>query len=207
MKSFWTILLAAFLLTACGERGQQQPGAAVGSTAMSTDAPGVTEVTSARLVAAGSESGNWLTHGRTYDEQRYSPLSAIDTGNVEQLGLAWYFDVPTHRGMEATPIVVDGRMYVTGSWSIVYALDARTGEELWRYDPQVPREWIRYTCCDAVNRGVAAWGDSIFVGTLDGYLVAIDAATGKERWRADTIDRQPPYSITGAPRIVNGLVI
>ena len=109
--------------------------------------------------------------------------------------------------MEATPLVVDGRMYVTGTWSIVYALDAATGEELWRYDPEVPKAWAQYACCDVVNRGVAAWGDAIFVGTLDGYLVSLDAATGEVRWRVDTIDRKPPYTITGAPRVVNGRVI
>jgi PQQ-dependent dehydrogenase (methanol/ethanol family) len=193
---------AALLATACG--GGSSSGDA--EEVVATDAQ-VTQVDGARILAANTEPGNWMSHGRTYDEQRFSPLEEINDGNVQDLGLAWYFDVPTHRGMEATPIVVDGRMYVTGSWSIVYALDASTGEELWRYDPQVPKHWIRYVCCDAVNRGVAVWGDRVFVGTLDGYLVAIDAATGEERWRVDTIDRKPPYSITGAPRIVNGLVI
>jgi PQQ-dependent dehydrogenase (methanol/ethanol family) len=164
-------------------------------------------VTGARIVGANGEPGNWLSHGRTYDEQRFSPLAAITADNVDDLGLAWYFDVPTQRGMEATPLVVDGRMYVSGSWSIVYALDASTGEELWRYDPEVPKAWAQYACCDVVNRGVAVWGDSVFVGTLDGYLVAIDAQTGEERWRADTIDRRPPYTITGAPRVVKGLVL
>ena len=167
----------------------------------------VSKVDGARILGADREPQNWMSHGRTYDEQRFSPLKEINDENVKDLGLAWYFDVPTFRGMEATPIVVDGRMYVTGSWSIVYALDAATGEELWRYDPQVPKSWIRYVCCDAVNRGVAVWGDSVFVGTLDGYLVSIDAVTGDERWRVDTINRQPPYSITGAPSVVNGLVI
>ncbi len=164
-------------------------------------------VTAERLANAASDPANWLTHGRTYDEQRFSPLTAIDNETVSDLGLAWYFDVPTKRGMEATPIVVDGRMYVTGSWSIVYALDAATGKELWRYDPQVSRPWAQYACCDVVNRGVAAWGNNIYVGTLDGYLVALDADTGTVQWRVDTIDRQPPYTITGAPRVINGLVI
>ena len=169
--------------------------------------PAVTTVDGERLLAAAGDSANWLSHGRTYDEQRFSPLDGINQANVGDLGLAWYFDVPTRRGMEATPIVVDGRMYVTGSWSIVYALDAATGEELWRYNPHVPKSWGQYACCDVVNRGVAVWGDSVFVGTLDGYLVAIDAASGEERWRTDTIDRKPPYTITGAPRVIDGLVI
>ncbi len=171
------------------------------------DEPRDDSVTAERLANAANDSSNWLTHGRTYDEQRFSPLQAINKDNISELGLAWYFDVPTKRGMEATPIVVDGRMYVTGSWSIVYALDAATGKELWRYDPQVSRPWAQYACCDVVNRGVAAWGNNIYVGTLDGYLVALDADTGTVQWRVDTIDRQPPYTITGAPRVINGLVI
>ena len=91
----------------------------------------VTLVDNARLVDADGDASNWLTHGRTYDEQRFSPLRQISRDNVGELGLAWYFDVPTRRGMEATPIVVDGRMYVTGSWSIVYALNAATGDDAW----------------------------------------------------------------------------
>jgi len=165
------------------------------------------EVTAARLLHAADEPANWLSHGRTYDEQRFSSLDEIDTSNVGDLGLAWYFDVPTRRGMEATPIVADGTMFVTGSWSIVYALDAATGRELWRYDPQVPKQWAQYACCDAVNRGAAIWENSVLVATLDGYLVSLDAATGEENWRVDTIDRKPPYTITGAPRVINGLVI
>ncbi len=169
--------------------------------------PEVTEVVAARIVAADDEAQNWLSHGRTYDEQRFSPLDDINLESVGELGLAWYFDIPTRRGIEATPIVVDGRMYVSGAWSIVYALDAATGEELWRYDPEVPRSWAQYACCDVVNRGVAAWGDAIFVGTLDGHLVSLDAATGDVNWRVDTIDRKPPYTITGAPRVIKGRVI
>lgn len=180
--------------TAC-----DSPDETVGSQARSAS------VDHADIVAAAAD--DWLTHGRDYAEQRYSPLDTINADTVRELGLAWYFDVPTERGMEATPIVIDGRMYVTGSWSIVYALDAATGEELWRYDPEVPKSWGQYACCDVVNRGVAAWGDSIFVGTLDGYLVSLDAASGTVNWKVDTIDRQPPYTITGAPRVINGQVI
>ncbi len=198
-------VLAVVLCAACG--GDREAGKAADAVerAGTGNAPAVTAVTAERIVNA--EPGNWLSHGRTYDERRFSPLDEINSGNAAELGLAWYFDIPTKRGIETSPIVVDGRMYATGSWSIVYALDAATGEELWRYDPGVPKAWARYGCCDVVNRGVAAWGDSVFLGTFDGYLVSIDAATGKERWRVDTIDRKPPYTITGAPRVVNGLVI
>ena len=197
-------LLAAALLAACNN----EPAASSGQEdASGASGPVVTAIAGARIIAADDEAGNWLSHGRTYDEQRFSPLAEIDLESVGELGLAWYFDIPTKRGIEATPIVVDGRMYVSGAWSIVYALDAATGEELWRYDPDVPKSWAQYACCDVVNRGVAAWGDAIFVGTLDGYLVSLDAATGDVNWRVDTIDRKPPYTITGAPRVVKGRVI
>ena len=202
------LLALSILLVAAGcSREPQAPGEAATDATADVAGPLVTEVSEARVVGADEEAWNWLSHGRTYDEQRFSPLDDINVDTVADLGLAWYFDIPTTRGMEATPIVVDGRMYVTGAWSIVYALDAATGEELWRYDPAVPKPWAQYACCDVVNRGVAAWGDSIFVGTLDGYLVSLDAATGEVRWRVDTIDRKPPYTITGAPRVVKGRVI
>jgi len=170
-------------------------------------AGGAATVNGARVAAADSEPQNWLAHGRTYDEQRYSPLRQINAGNVEQLGLAWSYATSTTRGLQATPIVVDGTMYTTGVWSVVYALDAKTGKELWKYDPMVPREWGRYACCDAVNRGVAIWKGAVYVGTLDGRLVALDARTGKKRWEINTIDRTKPYTITAAPRIVKGKVL
>jgi quinohemoprotein ethanol dehydrogenase len=170
-------------------------------------AGGAATVNGARVAAADSEPQNWLAHGRTYDEQRYSPLRQINAGNVEQLGLAWSYATGTTRGLQATPIVVDGTMYTTGVWSVVYALDAKTGKELWKYDPMVPREWGRYACCDAVNRGVAIWKGAVYVGTLDGRLVALDARTGRKRWEINTIDRTKPYTITAAPRIVKGKVL
>ncbi len=164
-------------------------------------------ITGERVIAADREPQNWLAHGRTYDEQRYSPLAQINSGNVEKLGLAWAYATGTTRGLQATPIVVDGRMYTTGVWSVVYALDAKTGKELWTYDPQVPRAWGRHACCDAVNRGVALWKDALYVGTLDGRLVSLDARTGKKRWEVNTIDTTKPYTITGAPRVVKGKVL
>ncbi|MGD2133144.1 MAG: PQQ-dependent dehydrogenase, methanol/ethanol family [Maricaulaceae bacterium] len=165
------------------------------------------QVDGARIAAADAEPGAWLSHGRTYSEQRFSPLDQINTDNVDELSLSWFFELGTTRGVEATPIVVDGVMYATSAWSIVYALNPLTGELLWEYDPEVPRDWGVYACCDVVNRGVAVWEGKVFVGTIDGRLIGLDAATGDELWSVDTIAATPPYTITGAPRVVNGKVI
>ena len=161
----------------------------------------------ARLRVAAQEPRDWITHGRTYAEQRYSPLTAISADNVGRLGLAWSFDTESDRGLEATPLVVDGVLFTTASWSVVFAIDARSGRQLWRYDPQVPRETGPKGCCDAVNRGVALYADKVFVGTFDGRLIALDATSGEPVWEVLTVDRSKPYTITGAPRVVEGRVI
>jgi len=165
------------------------------------------DVDGARIAAADQEPGNWLSHGRSYDEQRYSPLSQVNDGNAAELGLEWFYEFDTKRGLEATPIIVDGVMFTTGAWSRVYALDAKSGKLLWQYDPQVPGEWAVHACCDVVNRGVALWKGSVFVGTLDGRLVSLDASTGSVNWSVQTTDKTQPYTITGAPRVVKGKVI
>ena len=154
-----------------------------------------------------SDGKNWLSWGRTYKEQRFSPLTQINDNNVDQLGLDWYFDLETFRGVEGTPIVVDGVMYLTSAWTMTYALDAKTGELLWEYDPQTPREWGRYACCGPVSRGLAVWEGKVIIGTLDGRLIGLDAGTGEEVWVAQTTDKEWPYTITGAPRVFNGTVV
>ncbi len=160
-----------------------------------------------RIKNAESEPGNWLAYGRTYEEQRFSPLKQINKENVSQLDLAWYRDMQTTRALEATPIVVDGIMFVSSSWSRVYAFDARTGAEIWAYDPEVPKQWGKRACCDVVNRGVAVYEGQVYVGTLDGRLIALDAASGELVWEVDTfIDRERFYTITGAPRVARGKV-
>ncbi|BDI59541.1 PQQ-dependent dehydrogenase, methanol/ethanol family [Qipengyuania nanhaisediminis] len=164
-------------------------------------------VTAARLVAADADHANWITHGRTYDEQRFSPLDAIDTGNVGDLGLAWFADMDTARGQEATPLVMDGRLYLTTAWSKVRAFDAATGESLWDFDPEVPGETAVRACCDVVNRGLAAWDDDLFLGTLDGRLISIDSANGSVNWEVRTTNPDQAYTITGAPRVIDGRVI
>jgi quinohemoprotein ethanol dehydrogenase len=176
-------------------------------------APGVASaparVDAARLLAADdpANAGQWMSHGRDYSEQRFSPLAKVNTDNVAQLGLAWYADFDTRRGQESTPLVIDGAVYVTTAWSKVFAYDAKTGKELWRYDPQVPGEWAVYACCDVVNRGVAAWNGKLYLATIDARLIALDAASGKVLWDALTIEKGLPYAITGAPRVAKGKVL
>jgi PQQ-dependent dehydrogenase (methanol/ethanol family) len=150
---------------------------------------------------------NWLSYGRDYHEQRFSRLSQVNDGNVDRLGMAWYFDTNYSRGLEATPIIVDGVMFVTGNWSEVYALNAITGELIWHYDPKVPKQWGKMACCDVVNRGVALYQGKVFVGTLDARLVALEASTGRVLWDVKTADTSEyPYTITGAPRAAKGKV-
>ncbi len=169
---------------------------------------GPAQVDGQRIIAADHEPGNWMSHGRTYDEQRYSPLDSVNTDNVGQLGMAWTTKLDIDSGTEATPLVVDGVMYTTGAFSIVYAINAATGELLWKYDPKVPAENLSQGCCGPVNRGVAVWQGKVYVGSFDGRLIALDAGTGQVAWSVDTIiDRSKSYSITGAPRIVKGKVL
>jgi quinohemoprotein ethanol dehydrogenase len=191
-------------LTGCGN-GAQGPAASSGSSPPSTS--GATTVDGTRIANADAEPGAWMTAGRTYSEQNYSPLEQINADNVKQLGLVWYRDLDTNRGQESTPLVVDGVMYVTTAWSKVLALDAKTGAEIWKFDPEVPGGRGVYACCDVVNRGVAVWRGKVFVGALDGRLIALDATTGKPVWAVQTFDESRPYTITGAPRVAKGLVL
>ncbi len=161
----------------------------------------------AALKKADARTGDWITHGRDYAETRFSPLKQINDANVKDLGLAWSFDTETNRGLEATPIIVDGVMYTTGSWSIVFAIDARTGKQLWKWDPKVPHSYGPKACCDVVNRGVAVYKGRVYVGTLDGRLAALDAATGAPVWQVVTVDQTKSYTITAAPRVVKGKVL
>jgi len=213
--SGWLALTAlCALLGACGEPSAPPPPPATGAAAVehSANEPAASDTTARwvddkRLRNAAADTANWLSHGRTYDEQRFSPLDQINLDTVQDLGLAWSWDTGTTRGLEATPIVVDGVMYSTGTWSVVYAHNAKTGELLWRHDPEVDRAYGYWACCDVVNRGVAIYQDKVYVGVLDGRLQALDAATGALVWEQQTTDPDKAYTITGAPRVVNGKVV
>ncbi|MEY2853400.1 MAG: hypothetical protein RL030_532 [Pseudomonadota bacterium] len=190
---------AMLLMVACSRQVDPPKVAAPSPTAL---------VNHDRLVAA-ENNADWLSYGRTYSEQRYSPLDNINRDNVKTLGLAWYheFDPKFDRGMEATPLIADGVMYVSTSWSSVHALDAKTGAVKWSYDPMVDGQKGKDACCDVVNRGVALWNGKVYVGALDGRLIALDAATGSVVWDVQTTDKDWPYTITGAPRVAKGKVL
>jgi len=157
--------------------------------------------------SAASGDVEWTTHGRTGDEQRYTPLDQVNADNISQLGLAWYADLADKGGYQSTPLVVDGTLYLTGPWSKVFAYDAATGKPLWKFDPQVPRELAATSiCCNISNRGAAYWKGKIIIGTIDARLVALDAKTGSKVWDTQVADPKQQYSITGAPRVGNGIV-
>ncbi len=198
------VLLALMMLAWFDARGAESPrhtGSSGAEHGQDGRAP--------QLLASSLEisAGDWPRNGRTPGEDRFSPLEQINEGNVADLGLAWSYDTGTDRGLEATPVVIDGVMYTSASWSIVMALDAATGEERWRFDPQVDEKYDDIACCDVVNRGVAVHDNKVFVGALDGRLIALDTYTGEPVWEAMTIDQDKMYSITGAPRVVKGQVI
>jgi quinohemoprotein ethanol dehydrogenase len=174
----------------------------------------VAEVDLERLRAVDGEPNQWLALGRGWQGDRFSPLTHITTDNVTRVGFAWESEARSRRGrvehgQEATPIVVDGVLYVSGPWGSVMAVDAETGAERWQYDPEVDGSYARRACCDVVNRGVAVWRGRVYVATLDGYLAALDAATGRERWRVNTlIDRDTrSYTITGPPQVAKDVVV
>ncbi len=171
-------------------------------------APFAASLSAGETAAEDKEPGNWLRHGYNDGEERYSPLANINDTNVSKLGLAWEYKYPLDRVVEATPIVVDGVLYTTGAYSMVFALDAKSGELLWQYDPKVWRGIQGRGCCDAANRGVAISNGKVYVGVYDGRLEALDAKTGELAWSVNTlIDAERNYTISGAPRVVKGKVI
>jgi quinohemoprotein ethanol dehydrogenase len=199
-------LFVCVLITACSPRAD--PDLTQGSAA-AEPRHGPAAVSDNWLKATGDAAlEDWPTHGLDFAETRFSRLKQINDRTISELGLVWTYNLESTRGVEATPLIVDGIMYVTAAWSVVHAIDASTGEHRWKYDPQVPREQGSRGCCDVVNRGVALSGGTVFVGTFDGRLVALEAATGRRLWEQDTvIDRSRAYTITGAPRVYKGKVL
>jgi quinohemoprotein ethanol dehydrogenase len=175
----------------------------LGSAALTQSAA---KVDMQRLLNADAERGQWLSHSRTYDEQYFSPLDQINDKNIDKLGLTWFVDLPTNQNIESTPLMIDGVLYLTLPWSKVMALDAKTGKQLWLYDPKVAGAWNINLCCGVDNRGAAAWNGKIIFGTLDGRLIALDAQTGEPVWSVKSTPDERRYSISGAPRVAHGKI-
>ncbi|MEN9706116.1 MAG: hypothetical protein RLZZ393_1995 [Pseudomonadota bacterium] len=166
------------------------------------------QVDTQRLMAADAEPGSWMTSGRDFGNSHYSPLSSLNRDTIGRLGFAWAYQTDSNRGLQATPIVVDGVMYASGMAGRTFALDARNGREIWAFDPQVDGQISRMACCDNVNRGVAVWRGKVYVAALDGRLFALDAKTGAVLWSVDTIvDHARGYTSTGAPEIAGDKVV
>ncbi|MBT6351795.1 MAG: PQQ-binding-like beta-propeller repeat protein, partial [Halieaceae bacterium] len=195
-----TVFFALLTIYACGPKSDT-------ASLDTADAPAVALVDTARIQNAAREPEMWLTYGGSYDEQRHSTLGKINRDTLSELGVGWVYEMAKPRGAEATPIVVDGVMYVSSAWSVVYAIDAKTGEEIWVYDPEVSGKDAAKGCCDVVNRGVAVHDGKVFIGVFDGRLEALDAATGAVIWSEVTVDQSKPYTITGAPRVFKNKVI
>src|SRR6185436_16688002 len=158
-------------------------------------------------IANERDGKNWLAYGRTYSEQHSSPLRQITSDNVSRLGLAWSLDLPgVHNGL-TIPLAVDSVVYFTVDQSWVHAVDARTGKLLWRFDPEVYKVAGQKFRLSWGPRGLAYWKNKIYVATLDGRLIALDAGTGKQLWSVQTVPKDDTANITGAPRVFNGKVI
>lgn len=210
------VAVALLMLAGCDREAPED-------SAGSRGAPGTTEqaappqtramgnIDDARIMAAvESEPGSWLAYGQDYREQRFSRLTQVTPDNIGRLGLAWTQEIgDSNMRMQGTPIVADGVMYVTNGWSVIYALDAASGDVIWRYDPEVDRSYMRLACCGpAHNRGVAVYKGRVYVATFDGRLVAVDAGTGELKWDVDTWHPSAlgRFNITGAPRVAEGKV-
>lgn len=193
---------------------QEEPAAKARANATQAAEP-VGSVSQETLLAAGKNNSNWLMYGRTYDAQRYSPLDQINKKNVKKLIPVWTFQTGVLDGFECTPLVIDGIMYITTPWNHAYAVDCKTGSQLWHYQKSLPDNLA--LCCDAVNRGFAAWGDRLYMTTLDAHLVCLDRNTGEEVWdRPITVVEDGKevkdiyklaYSATVAPLVVKDKII
>src|SRR5258706_4537805 len=172
-------------------------------------------VDDAVLRNAGTSGEDWLTYGMDQGEKRYSPLTQIDASNVTRLGSVWSFEIPGGNNnppgggnQEATLLASNGVLYGITTWSVVYAIDARTAKQLWKWDPEVNRPGVQSKmCCGIVNRGVALYEGKVIAPIIDGRLVALDAMSGKPVWESRVAYPQDQYTLTMAPRIAKGKVL
>ncbi len=201
--------IPALLLGACSDSPSPE---ATADQAASVTAPASPtsfgNITFERLLNADNEPGQWLTEGRDFGKGHFSTLNQVNRDNVSQLGVAWDYQTGTTRGLEANPIMVDGVLYTSGTTGRVYALNAATGEEIWKFDPQSDGQVNRYTCCDEVNRGLSVFEGAVYVASLDGRLFSLNAQTGAKNWEVDTIIyKDRAYTSSGAPEVAGDVVV
>jgi quinohemoprotein ethanol dehydrogenase len=207
-KTRWTLSTAATLVLVAITLGlsQQRTGAQQAQ---------IRRVDDSALRNAGANGEEWLTYGLDSGEKRFSPLTQIDATNVTRLGPAWSFEIPGGNNaqpgggnQEATLLVSNAVFYGITTWSVVYAVDARTGKQLWKWDPEVNRPAVQLKiCCGVVSRGVALYEGKVIAPIIDGRLVALDTATGKPVWEARVAYPQEQYTLTMAPRVAKGKVL
>lgn len=208
LSGFVAMVAVSGALAACaGGTGTAGTNTADSTPIAAASGPAMVTGATMRNADAPAQVGDWASYSRTWDEQRFSPLTQINDANVGGLGLAWYDDLETYRGVQASPLVVDGILYNVSIYNVVTAYDGKTGRKLWTYDPKVGSEWARLACCGPSARGIAAWQGKLYVAALDGRLIAIDAKDGRELWSVQTFPEGQEYSITGAPRVYDGKVV
>jgi len=192
--------------------------AALAATYFVTPAGAGDQVTQERLLNSDKEAGNWLQHHKNYSATRFSSLREINKSNVKNLKVAWTMHLGgvegggmwTHGGLEGTPIVENGMIYVTDGWGSVYKIDARGGKGtlLWKMDPKTDRDWAgAVACCGVDNRGFALWSNSVISHTLDGRMIATNKETGQVEWQRQIADPEKGETITAAPLIVKDMAI
>ncbi len=202
-----SLSILAALIAACG--GSEEAAAPASKPMAATPAASQSafgNVSQERLENAENEPEQWLTYGGSYNEQRFSRLDQINVDNADQLGLAWWVDIETNQDQESTPLFVDGVIYFTESFGQVTAIDASSGETLWRFDPEVEGSVVGKGCCGVSNRGAAVYEGKLFVTAYDGRMFALDAETGEALWETQTVDEELNYTSTGAVRVANGKV-
>src|SRR5271170_3824266 len=206
MRMIWgsTIaLVGAMSLVSAANAAEEVKGGAMMKAGSMT--PATTSVSQELLDKAANDSANFLQTNGNYAQTRFHPAKQINTGNVKGLHVAWIFQTDILDTLETSPIVVNGVMYVTTAFDHVYALNAKTGQQMWEYKHKMGP--ITTYCCGPNNRGVAVYGDNVYVATLDGKLVALNAKTGEVKWSKDVADPEKGYSETMAPTAVKDMIL
>jgi len=213
-RSFWLLSVLVLALSGCNQEPAPNNSNATVAEQVTSANPASDDTAAKALagkdamIAADKRTDQWFTTGGQFSETHHSTLDQINKDTVDKLGFAWNYDLYSTRGVEATPVIVDGIIYASGPWGVVYAVDGKTGTQVWRFKPKVDGQFARNACCDVVNRGVAVWDGLVYVTALDGVLYALDKQSGEIVWQADTFAGEPGRKAsTGAPRVAGNVVV